>query len=223
MANPNAYSQPDTYKGTYWKDATTTGCAVPGQTTNDYCGVHTNSGVLNFWYYLLVTGGSGTNDNGFAYNVTGIGLDKAAAIAYRTLTTYLTSSSTYANARTSSLQAAADLYGAGGVEVTQVTNAWNAVGVGGGTSVAGKVAATEALLYTISPNPATYKFTVEFEGKEGNGIVELVSLTGKRELSEKIKITDGKNKVDVRLPSNILSGVYVVTVNGQKAGNLIKK
>ncbi|NML71233.1 T9SS type A sorting domain-containing protein [Chryseobacterium sp. RP-3-3] len=223
MANPNAYSQPDTYKGTYWKDATTTGCAVPGQTTNDYCGVHTNSGVLNFWYYLLVTGGSGTNDNGFAYNVTGIGLDKAAAIAYRTLTTYLTSSSTYANARTSSLQAAADLYGAGGVEVTQVTNAWNAVGVGGGTSVAGKMAAPDASLYTISPNPATDKFTVEFEGKEGNGIVELVSLTGKRELSEKIKITNGNNKVDVRLPSNILSGVYVVTVNGQKAGNLIKK
>ena len=51
------------------------------------------------------------SDKGFAYSVTGIGLDKAAAIAYRTLTTYLTSSSTYANARTYSLQAAADLYG----------------------------------------------------------------------------------------------------------------
>jgi Zn-dependent metalloprotease len=226
MANPNAYSQPDTYKGTYWKDASST-CTPQGNPNlpgyNDYCGVHTNSGVLNFWYYLLVNGGTGTNDKGFAYNVTGIGLDKAAAIAYRTLTTYLTSSSTYANARTASLQAAADLYGAGGVEVTQVTNAWNAVGVGGGTSAAGKVAATQAILYTISPNPATDKFTVEFEGKEGNGIVELVGLTGKKEISEKIKITDGKNKVDIQLPSNMLSGVYVVTVNGQKAGNLIKK
>ncbi|WP_048502544.1 M4 family metallopeptidase [Chryseobacterium sp. BLS98] len=223
MANPNAYSQPDTYMGTYWKNASSTCTPTGGATGNDYCGVHTNSGVLNFWYYLLVNGGTGTNDKGFAYNVTGIGLDKAAAIAYRTLTTYLTSSSTYANARTSSLQAAADLYGAGGVEVTQVTNAWNAVGVGGGTSAAGKVAAQEALLYTISPNPATDKFTVEFEGKEGNGVVELVGLTGKKEISEKIKITEGKNKVDIQLPSNILSGIYVVTVNGQKAGNLIKK
>ncbi len=224
MSNPNAYRQPDTYKGTYWKDATTTGCAVPGQTTNDYCGVHTNSGVLNFWYYLLVTGGSGTNDNGFAYNVSGIGLDKAGAIAYRTLTTYLTSSSNYANTRTYSLQAAADLYGAGSNEVTQVTNAWNAVGVGGGTSAAGLVAATSNVsAYTISPNPATDRFTVNFEGKAGKGIVELVSLTGKKEISEKVEMTDGTNKLNIQLPSNILPGVYIVMVNGQKAGNLIKK
>ncbi len=222
MADPNAYSQPDTYLGKYWKATTTSGCSNPSQ-SNDYCGVHTNSGVLNFWYYLLVTGGSGTNDKGFAYNVTGIGLDKAAAIAYRTLTTYLTSSSTYMNARTYSLQAAADLYGAGSAEVTQVTNAWNAVGVGGGTSAAGKMAAPDALLYTISPNPATDKFTVSFEGKEGSGVVELMSLTGKREVSEKIKITDGKNRLEIQLPANMLPGMYIVTVNGQKAGNLIKK
>lgn len=223
MANPNAYGQPDTYLGTYWQDATTTGCRRPSSQQNDNCGVHTNSGVLNFWYYLLVNGGTGTNDKGFAYNVTGIGIDKAAAVAYRTLTTYLTSSSNYANARTASLQAAADLYGAGGAEVTQVTNAWNAVGVGGGTSVAGKTAATSTPLYTISPNPATDKFTVGFEGKEGNGLVELISLTGKKEISEKFKTTEGVNKLDVSLPSNMLPGVYVVMVNGQRAGNLIKK
>ncbi|WP_228438962.1 M4 family metallopeptidase [Chryseobacterium pennae] len=224
MANPNAYRQPDTYKGTYWKDASTTGCAVPSQTTNDYCGVHTNSGVLNFWYYLLVTGGTGTNDNGFAYNVSGIGLDKAGAIAYRTLTTYLISTSTYANTRTYSLQAAADLYGAGSNEVIQVTNAWNAVGVGGGTSPAGLIAAAvNESPYAISPNPATDRFTVVFNGKAGKGTVELVNLTGRRELSEKVNLTDGANRVEIQLPSNMLPGVYIVTVNGQKAGNLIKK
>lgn len=223
MANPNAYSQPDTYLGTYWKATTTSGCASPSQ-ANDYCGVHTNSGVLNFWYYLLVTGGSGTNDNGFAYNVSGIGLDKAAAVAYRTLTTYLTSTSTYANTRTYSLQAAADLYGAGSNEVTQVTNAWNAVGVGGGTSPAGLIAAAaNESSYIISPNPATDRFIVSFEGKAGKGTVELVGLTGKRELSEKVNLTDGTNRVEIKLPSNMLPGVYVVTVNGQKAGNLLKK
>lgn len=223
MANPNAYGQPDTYLGTYWKATTTSGCASPSQ-ANDYCGVHTNSGVLNFWYYLLVTGGSGTNDKGFAYNVSGIGLDKAAAIAYRTLTTYLISTSTYANARTYSLQAAADLYGTGSNEVTQVTNAWNAVGVGGGTSPSGLVAsATNASPFTISPNPATDMFTIAFESKEGKGTVELTSLTGKREISEKVTLTEGVNKLNIKLPSNMLPGVYIVTVNGQKAGNLIKK
>ncbi|MBP2619452.1 M4 family metallopeptidase [Chryseobacterium jejuense] len=223
MSNPNAYRQPDTYQGTYWKAATTSGCASPSQ-ANDYCGVHTNSGVLNFWYYLLVTGGTGTNDNGFAYNVSGIGLDKAGAIAYRTLTTYLTSTSTYANTRTYSLQAATDLYGAGSNEVTQVTNAWNAVGVGGGTSAAGLIAAdANESPYTISPNPATERFTVVFNGKAGKGTVELVNLTGRRELSEKVNLIDGANRVEIQLPSNMLPGVYIVTVNGQKAGNLIKK
>ena len=119
MSNPNAYGQPDTYQGTSWAGGTA-----------DNGGVHTNSGVLNYWYYLLAQGGSGTNDKSTAYAVSGIGLSKAAAIAYRTLTVYLTSTSKYIDARTYSIQAAKDLYGDSTNEVTQVTNAWNAVGVG---------------------------------------------------------------------------------------------
>ncbi|MBL0144603.1 MAG: M4 family metallopeptidase [Chitinophagaceae bacterium] len=119
MSNPNTYSQPDTYLGTYWY----TGTADNG-------GVHTNSGVLNFWFYILSQGGSGTNDIGSAYTVTGIGIDKAAAIAFRTNTVYLTASSNYAAARTYAIQSATDLYGAGSAEVIATTNAWYAVGVG---------------------------------------------------------------------------------------------
>lgn len=119
MSNPNAYSDPDTYKGTYWYTG-----------TGDNGGVHTNSGVLNFWFYLLSSGGSGTNDLGTAYNVTAIGIDKAAAIAYRTLTNYLISTSKYADCRTYSIKSAEDLYGPGSAEAVQTTNAWIAVGVG---------------------------------------------------------------------------------------------
>jgi bacillolysin len=126
MSNPNAFSQPDTYGGTYW--VSVTNCTATNN--NDQCGVHTNSGVLNFWFYTLSQGGSGTNDIGSAYTVTGIGIDKAAAIAYRTNTTYLISTSTYANARTAAIQSAIDLYGAGSAEVIATTNAWYAVGVG---------------------------------------------------------------------------------------------
>jgi len=68
MANPNQFSQPDTYGGTFWVN--TTSCTPTNN--NDQCGVHTNSGVLNFWFYLLSQGGSGTNDIGSAYTVTGI-------------------------------------------------------------------------------------------------------------------------------------------------------
>lgn len=119
MSNPNAYGQPDTYKGTFWYAG-----------TSDYGGVHTNSGVLNFWFYLLSAGGTGVNDNGFSYNVAGIGIDAAAAIAFKTNTAYLTSTAQYLDARVASIQAATDIYGAGSNEVVQTTNAWDAVGVG---------------------------------------------------------------------------------------------
>jgi Zn-dependent metalloprotease len=119
MSNPNAKSQPDTYKGTYWY----TGIADNG-------GVHTNSGVGNFMFYLLVTGGSGTNDIGNSYTVAAIGLAKADQILYRSETVYLSPTSKYADWRTACVNAATDLYGSGSNEVTQVQNAWYAVGIG---------------------------------------------------------------------------------------------
>ncbi len=126
MSNPNSQGQPDTYGGTYWINPN---CGTPTN-GNDYCGVHTNSGVLNFWFYLTVVGGSGTNDNGNSYNVTGIGMNKAQLITYRTIKNYLSANSTFANTRTASIQAATDLYGACSLETQAVTNAWRAVGVG---------------------------------------------------------------------------------------------
>lgn len=119
MSNPNAYGDPDTYGGTNWYVG-----------SGDNGGVHTNSGVANFWFYLLSIGGSGTNDLGNAYTVSGLGIDAAAKIAYRTLSIYLTPNSNYANARFYSIQAAIDLYGACSAQVIATTNAWYAVGVG---------------------------------------------------------------------------------------------
>jgi Zn-dependent metalloprotease len=128
MSNPNAFNDPDTYGGTNWCDYTNAGLNC---TMNDNGGVHINSGVQNFWYYLLVAGGSGTNDNSDDYSVSAIGNTAARAIAYRNLTVYLGPNSTFADARTGSINAAADLFGACSNEVKQVMNAWYAVGVGG--------------------------------------------------------------------------------------------
>ena len=118
MGNPNAFNDPDTYLGTNWY----TGTADNG-------GVHINSGVQNFWFYLVSNGGSGTNDLGKSYNVTGITRFKARDVAYRSLANYLTSSSTYIDARAASLHAAFDLYGACSAEIQAVGDAWHAVGV----------------------------------------------------------------------------------------------
>lgn len=115
MSNPNALQQPDTYLGTYWDN------------TNE---PHINDGPCIYWFYLLSVGGNGTNDNGQAYNVSGISMPQAAAIAYRAMTAYMTPGTTYADVRNYTIQAAKDLFGACSNQVIQTTNAWYAVGVG---------------------------------------------------------------------------------------------
>ncbi|MBK8474410.1 MAG: M4 family metallopeptidase [Sphingobacteriales bacterium] len=92
MSNPKSFDQPDTYGGTNWFD-------VNGTNSDDDWGVHTNSGVMNHWFYLLAEGGSGTNDNGDTYNITGIGKLKAANIVYRAESNYFTSTTNYFQAR----------------------------------------------------------------------------------------------------------------------------
>ena len=119
MHNPKGRGHPDTYKGKNWR----TGTADNG-------GVHSNSGVQNFWFYLLSEGGNGTNDNGDSYSIDSIGINKAERVAYRNLTTYLTASSDYSEARYFAIRSAEDLFGGCSDEVIAVTNAWYAVGVG---------------------------------------------------------------------------------------------
>jgi Zn-dependent metalloprotease len=133
MSSPNTYGQPAYYKGQYWAATTSS-----PSNANDQGGVHTNSGVLNYWYYLISAGKTGTNEKGASFAVTGIGLTDAAKITFRMESVYMTASSTYANARTYSIQAATDLFGATSTQTQSVTNAWAAVGIGaaygGGTT-----------------------------------------------------------------------------------------
>ncbi|KJY32516.1 peptidase M4 family protein, partial [Streptomyces sp. NRRL S-495] len=99
--------------------------------------VHYSSGVGNHFFYLLAEGSGAKTINGVAYNsptsngstLTGIGRDKAAAIWYRALTVYFTSTTNYKAARTGTLSAAQDLYGAGSTEYNAVAAAWSGVNV----------------------------------------------------------------------------------------------
>ncbi|MEU5611805.1 M4 family metallopeptidase [Streptomyces sparsogenes] len=99
--------------------------------------VHYSSGPANHFFYLLSEGSGAKTINGVSYNsptydgstVTGIGRDKAIKIWYKALTTYLTSTSKYAQARTATLNAATDLYGANSTEYKAVAAAWTAINV----------------------------------------------------------------------------------------------
>ena len=99
--------------------------------------VHYSSGVGNHFFYLLSEGSGAKTIGGVAHNsptcngstVTGIGKDAAAKFWFRALTVYMTSSTNYAGARTATLNAARDLYGATSTQDNTVAAAWNAVSV----------------------------------------------------------------------------------------------
>lgn len=181
MQNPNEFSDPDTYQGSFWYTG-----------TGDNGGVHINSGVQNFWFYLLVEGGSGTNDVGYAYNVPGLGLTKAAAIAYTNNNSFLTSSSNYNAARSGAIAAAEGLYGVGSPEALATAEAWLAVGVG-----------------TIPQPPADYATLPYYTGFE-SGSLDNHWNTYKSHTNGRIRVlnTNGPFAGSYHLVMDVSSSVY---------------
>ncbi|MFG2791854.1 M4 family metallopeptidase [Streptomyces sp. NPDC048419] len=100
--------------------------------------VHYSSGPANHMFYLLSEGSGTKVINGVTYNsptsdgvaVTGIGRAAALQIWYKALTTYMTSSTNYAGARTAALNAAAALYGTNSTQYAGVGNAFAGINVG---------------------------------------------------------------------------------------------
>jgi Zn-dependent metalloprotease len=128
MNNPTA----DGYSKDYYPERLTG--------TADNGGVHGNSGIANLVYYLMVMGGPHPRAK-TAVNVTALSatsstsLDMAQRIWYRALTVYFTSSTNFQGARTATVQAATDLYGA--AAAATVTSAWDCVAVPGGSGGGG--------------------------------------------------------------------------------------
>jgi len=118
MEDPNLNGHPKNYQGARWYSG-----------KEDNGGVHINSGVQNYWFYLLVNGGQDFNDFGEAYEVKGIGMDSALAVVYRAYTVYMTPTSTYEDARYYTILSAIDLFGACTAVHESVINAWHAVGL----------------------------------------------------------------------------------------------
>jgi len=186
MSNPNARNQPDTYGGTYW---VTPSCGTP-DSNNDYCGVHTNSGVFNYWFWLAANGGSGTNDIGNSFNVSGIGYTKMGQIIFRMQTVYLTANSDFTDARDAAITSASDLYGACSSEVQTITKAWYAVGVGANyttpsnpvvttqpTAVSGCLSSTVAMS-VVANNASTYQWQANYSGSTWTNLTDNSNYSG---------------------------------------------
>ena len=100
------------------------------QGTEDNGGVHLNSGIANLQFVLMVNGGS--HPKGASPQVvTAIGMDDAAQIMYRALTTKMVPNTTFLVARTAYEDAAGELFGIGSAQQVTVSEAFAAVGVGG--------------------------------------------------------------------------------------------
>ncbi len=63
MSNPKLYDQPDTYHGINW---------LPVNSPYDNGGVHTNSGVGNYMFYILTNPTVDTNDFNYNYNISDV-------------------------------------------------------------------------------------------------------------------------------------------------------
>ncbi len=118
MSDPTERFDPKFYAGDFWHTS-----------TGDNGGVHSNSGVLNYWFYLLVEGESGTNEIDYDYNVQSIGIQNALDVVYGMQVGYLTENSTYFDAMYATLEVASEFWGENSFEYNQVKEAWLTVGL----------------------------------------------------------------------------------------------
>jgi Zn-dependent metalloprotease len=123
----------------------------------DRGGVHHNAGIANKAFYLLAKGGS----HHLGGSMTGIGADQAAQIWFTALTSYMTSSTNFAGARSATMLAAAALYGSDSPQEQAVSSAWCLVGVGACPTV-------QAISVTPSSGSgATQAFTLRYSDSLG--------------------------------------------------------
>ncbi len=137
--------------------------------------VHYSSGIANLAFTLLSKGG--THPRGKStISVTGIGVAKAGAVFYKANTDYMTASTTFAQAKTYSEQAATAL-GYTTAEVASVTAAWQAVGVGvvvastpltNGVAKTGLSGASSSVAYYYLDVPASKASTFTISGGTGD-------------------------------------------------------
>ncbi len=132
-------------------------------TAEDEGGVHSNSGIPNHAFYLLVNGGQNAGcdavgSNGHTHSVdcdvtvAGIGVADAQRIFFLGFTA-LPSNATMCNARTATEAAASALFGPGSQQARSTTDVWLAVGLT--NAACGLPAPTPTPTPTFSPTPTS--------------------------------------------------------------------
>jgi bacillolysin len=116
MSDPASLGDPDHYSTRF------TG-------PEDNGGVHINAGIPNQAFYLAIEGGTNRTSGLAVQGVGGANREQIERVFYRAFTQMLPAGANFSTARAATIQAARDLYGAGGAAERAVTQAWTAVGV----------------------------------------------------------------------------------------------
>lgn len=228
MQNPSNFGDPNWFQ-THGNWITTAGCVPTG--FNDWCGVHTNSGVQNRYFNLLSMGGTQ-----LGRWVQGVGIDIAANVTYYSFTNLTGSRETYPLAREHAVAAARILYGRCSFVENQVCRAWSACNIGpycepcaiaypcwtygcGNSQI--QMLGIDDFNNRISkiniyPNPATDVLNIKFTNltyfELENGIFNLVVLDmlGRAQISKQLSGADFENGLSI---SNLPTGVYVIVIS----------
>ena len=134
--------------------------------TDDNGGVHTNSGIANHWYYLLVNGGQNADPaRASGTPVAGIGLAAAEQVAFMGFTA-LPAGATFCDARASTIAVA-------GSNAANVADAWDEVGVD--TALCGGADNPPSVAITNPADGATVSGTVNVTADAGddNGLTQV--------------------------------------------------
>ncbi|MBI3544125.1 MAG: peptidase M4 family protein [Deltaproteobacteria bacterium] len=107
MENPSEFKQPNEKGGKYWVSTT-----PPCSGANDRCGVHTNSGVPNRAAVLITKA---------------LGKEKTERLYYKVLTSRLSATSDFADARKQTEQECSQMFGGDSDECKAVSAAFDAV------------------------------------------------------------------------------------------------
>lgn len=192
MSNPHESKFPKYYYGQYYY-----------QGNQDNGGVHYNSSIQNFWFYLLCNGGSGLREDGKPYTVQAIGIDKAIEVAYSNLTSYLSNFSEYIDACYLSLDACTMIYGPGSFEYKQIQNAWYAVGLIDQTDIQNNSIQNQ---WSVMPNPGNSSIQLYNPNLYDEQTFEIVNTIGQVVMSSNFKSGD---HIDV---SQLESGLYFIRI-----------
>jgi hypothetical protein len=212
LSNPRLLGQPSHYADRTFSNTGLNNC----NQFNDYCGVHTNSGIANQAFYLLAHGGRNARCSGPTdpqadcdVSVHGIGIDEAADIFFAGFTS-LTTTSTFCDARNATILAA-QTHSQDDVNATDA--AWRAVGLACGGSFAFRLDPTSDIAATQSGGTANVTVNV-VSGTSSSPITFSVSDPAPATASFSPNPDAHSTKLHFDVPADAATGTYPLTITG---------